>query len=531
MFSGFFVVFQPLFRYNFQVKRKDLGKLSRDELVELVLSVSKSLDESEARERELQEKLNAAVAEIERLRAQGRKERADRFGPKREDANAFNEAEASPAGEAPQTPPERSGGGAKRGRKAGFRKDDSWYESRASETVHVYPGGGQTLPEGHSELSSTTSFKCVYVRGFVKVIRYVHHKTKAPDGSIGYATKEADPFQKSVCTPSLIAALMANKFLLGIPYYRQEKLMLKEAGIDRQDMCRWQMEATGLLKPIADLLLSRLLSSPSKAVYSDETTLRCVLEKKGKCYLWVFCSGFYEHPIYCYSFENGRGHEHPEARLGGYDGWLETDAWGAYALLGVKNCYCWAHARRKFFDYLKGVPKEDRERSVAFGAISRIDAVFGLERSFKEAGLGPEAIKAKRNAGDYLAALDGIKSYLESFDYVEGSALWGAVHYLLDRWDGFVEYVNNGHIEMSNNISERAIKPFVVDRKNFLFAFSRDGAESSAVYFTLQQTARANGLDPEKYIAKCIDLCVGRDPKGDYSDLLPWELCKTYDLK
>ena len=72
----------------------------------------------------------------------------------------------------------------------------------------------------------------------------------------------------------------------------------------------------------------------------------------------------------------------------------------------------------------------------------------------------------------------------------------------------------NGHVEMSNNISERAIKPFAIGRKNFLFAFSRDGAESSAAYFTPQQTARANGLNPERHVAKRLELCAGRDPKA-----------------
>ena len=84
---------------------------------------------------------------------------------------------------------------------------------------------------------------------------------------------------------------------------------------------------------------------------------------------------------------------------------------------------------------------------------------------------------------------------------------------------------------MSNNISERAIKPFAIGRTNFLFAFSGDGAESSAADFTPQQTARANGLDPERHVAKRLELCAGRDPKGNYFDLLPWQLCKRYDLK
>ena len=515
------------FRYNLRVKGKDLGNMSKEELIQLVLGVSRELDKAKAEFRKLQEEHNAALAEIERLRAQARKERADRFGPRRERANAFDEAEATVAAQGAKS----AGESAKRGRKEGYGKDVSWYESRASETVHVYPGGADSLPEGHSEMASEVSYKVHYVRGFVRVVRYVWHKTKAADGSVAYPTKEADPFPKSVCTPSLAAGVMANKFLLGTPYYRQEKLLLSEAGIDRQDMCRWQMAATDMLRPVSDLLLRRLLASESRAIYSDETTLRCLLEKKGKCYLWVLCSGFYEHPIYYYSFENGRGHEHPAALLGGYDGWLVTDAYSAYGCLeNVRNCYCWAHARRKFFDYLKGLPDPQREGSVAFRALSMIDALFAEEAGFKKKRLGPDGIKEARNGKGYLAALNGIKEYLGSFDYVEGTALHAAAHYLLDRWDGFVEYVNNGHVEMSNNISERAIKPFVIDRKNFLFSFSPDGAESSAIYFTLQQTARANGLDPEKYVAKCIELCVGRDPKGDFSDLLPWELGKKYDL-
>ena len=95
----------------------------------------------------------------------------------------------------------------------------------------------------------------------------------------------------------------------------------------------------------------------------------------------------------------------------------------------------------------------------------------------------------------------------------------------------FNTYLRDGRVEMSNNISERAVKPFVIDRKNFLFSFTENGAGSSAMYFSLQQTARANGLDPEKYVAKAIELAAFMDPaKDDYSALLPWNLGKTYDL-
>ena len=140
-----FLDFGKAFRYNLEVKRKELESMSREELIKLVLGVSSELEDAEARFRKAQEELNAALAEIERLRALSRKERADRFGPRREDVNAFDEAESLDAGgEKPEA--------GKRGRKPGFEKDLSWYESRASETVHVWPGGAGGLPDGHEEI-------------------------------------------------------------------------------------------------------------------------------------------------------------------------------------------------------------------------------------------------------------------------------------------------------------------------------------------------------------------------------------------
>lgn len=104
---------------------------------------------------------------------------------------------------------------------------------------------------------------------------------------------------------------------------------------------------------------------------------------------------------------------------------------------------------------------------------------------------------------------------------------------MLERWDSFIRYCDDGHIEMTNNISERAVKPFVIARKNFLFSGNADGAESTAEVFSLVQTARANGVDPEKYLAKCIELAVGIKPndRKEWDRLLPWNLSKEFDLE
>ena len=102
--------------------------------------------------------------------------------------------------------------------------------------------------------------------------------------------------------------------------------------------------------------------------------------------------------------------------------------------------------------------------------------------------------------------------------------------YLLKHWKKFTTYLEDGHIEMTNNISERAIKPFVIARKNFLFNATTGGVSSSAIIFSLQQTARANLLDPEKYIAKVLELIKPNMSSDELDSLLPWNIAKSYNL-
>ena len=116
-----------------------------------------------------------------------------------------------------------------------------------------------------------------------------------------------------------------------------------------------------------------------------------------------------------------------------------------------------------------------------------------------------EKIFAERNTEKYLSLVDDIFSELESIEPSEGSALKRAFDYILNRKEGFLTFLKDGHIELSNNISERAIKPFVIDRKNFLFSNTENGADSSLIFFSLQQTARANGVNPIKYISELIN--------------------------
>ena len=142
----------------------------------------------------------------------------------------------------------------------------------------------------------------------------------------------------------------------------------------------------------------------------------------------------------------------------------------------------------------------------------------------------PHQIYEERNNEKYLALLDDVKKYAEEINAIPDSSLGKATKYLLNHWKEFTTYLEDGHIEMTNNISERAIKPFVIARKNFLFNATCDGAYSSAIIFSLQQTARANLLDSEKYIAKVLELIKPNMSNDELDNLLPWNIAKSYML-
>ena len=162
--------------------------------------------------------------------------------------------------------------------------------------------------------------------------------------------------------------------------------------------------------------------------------------------------------------------------------------------------------------------------------IELIDKLFVKEKTFKEKNLKASDIKANRNTKNYLKDLDSIFAKLKSIKAQKDSQLDKAIKYMLSSEQEFKNYISDGHIEMTNNISERAIKPFVIDRKNFLFSNTQNGAESSLIFFSLQQTARANGLNPIEYIKYVIDN-IGSNPSDEkLESLLPWNFKNRFPL-
>ena len=455
-------------------KEVNFNKISKKDLIELYRKKCEEFDQLEAKFRKLQEEHNQTILELQNIVEKDKLKAQRLFGKKTEKSSCLDNKEEE------FNIAERQSSQNKKGRKKGSKNFDKEYlESHVSNTEYIEPNEYEDLKNDPNVVlvGEDVSYKVSYEPATFKV------------------------------TKIIVTNTMINKFMYGIPYYRQSDVMINDGlNFSRQDLCNFQIRATEILKPMYDYLKKKLLSTSSNVICADETTLRVLENKKANSYVWVYISDFYNYPIYIYEYCKNRSKENVKKFLGDYNGYLLTDAYTGYENIdGIKNAFCRAHARRKFAEIEKTLSEEQKKESVAVRIRKKIDKLFFEESKFKESKFGPEKIFAERNTEKYLSLVDDIFSELESIEPSEGSALKRAFDYILNRKEGFLTFLKDGHIELSNNISERAIKPFVIDRKNFLFSNTENGADSSLIFFSLQQTARANGVNPLKYISELIN--------------------------
>lgn len=330
------------------------------------------------------------------------------------------------------------------------------------------------------------------------------------------ADREPNFIPGSFAAPEAAAYLMTQKFGMGSPLYRIEQ-ELKRQGIplSRQTMSNWLVWCAGhLLEPVYEQLHRELLKRD--VLHADETTLQ-VLREPGKAaqsnsYMWLYrTSGDTDRPIVLYEYQPGRGACYPEKFLSGYKGYLHTDGYAGYHNLpeGVTVVGCWAHARRKFDEAMKSLPKGKAKTGSAAQGLAYCNLLFKIEDGL--AGLSPEE-RYKQRLKQEKPVLDAMLAWANTRAAAPKSALGAALAYLKDQWQYLCNYLKDGRLELSNNRAERSIKPFVIGRKNFLFANTPSGAKSSAVIFSLIETAKENGLDPYRYLTWVLQTAPGLIP-------------------
>ena len=310
----------------------------------------------------------------------------------------------------------------------------------------------------------------------------------------------------SFASAEAVAHIVIQKFVMYSPLYRLEQEFNRQGlRLSRQTMANWLLNISEKwLRPVYDTLREQLCREP--VLHADETTLQ-VLKEPGrsstsKSYMWLYrTSGCAKQSIVLYEYQPTRKAEHAEAFLKGFSGWLHADGYQGYHKLpeNIRVVGCWAHARRKFDEALQTLPKEMQRDAPAVIGECYCPRLFKLEQAFAE--LTPEERYEKRLEQE-KPVLDALLSWANEMQAKTAlkSALGRAIHYLLEQWPYLTRYLEDGRLELSNNRAERSIKPFVMGRKNWLFANTPGGAQASAVIYSLIETAKENALDPYRYL-------------------------------
>ena len=183
---------------------------------------------------------------------------------------------------------------------------------------------------------------------------------------------------------------------------------------------------------------------------------------------------------------------------------------------GVKINRCWVHARRQFLNIIKGLPEKEAKKTKSYQVIKRFNEVFQMDS--KDDHMAPEEKKKYRNTKEFKDKLNQLYDYVMKLNPEKNTSLSKAVNYFKNAWDDMLTFLEDGYLEMTNNAAERAIKPFVINRKNFLFCKTERGADATAELFSIIQTAQANLLIPDQYLSYVM-YHIKSEP---IEDLLPW---------
>lgn len=424
-------------------------------------------------------------------------------------------------------------------RKARGLNKDTMADLPVEVIEYHLPEEEQVCPECHHSLhvmSKEVRKELKIIPAQVKVVEHVRYvyacrncekeNTTTP---IITAPMPAPVLSGSFVSPSLMAFVMNRKYSEAIPLYRQEQQFVN-FGIDlsRQTLANWMIHgANKWLKVLYDRMHTHLLNE--SFLHADETTLQVLQEDgrpaKSKSYMWLYATGRFGPQIFLYDYQFSRASKHPKQFLSGFKGYLQTDGYPGYNdVTDVTLAGCFAHARRGFTDALKALPdKASPSSTVATEGIEYCNKLFSIERTLSDL---PAEERYKERLDQSKPVLEAFLSWLnfKKQQVLPKSQLGKAIMYCLNQWGKLEAFLLDGQIELSNNRAERAIKPFVIGRKNFLFCKTPNGAIASAIIYSVIETAKANGLSPYHYLVYVFEKLPNMDLNSldQVDDILPW---------
>ena len=410
--------------------------------------------------------------------------------------------------------------------------------------------------EARACIGSQVSEQLEYIPAKFEVLQHIRHKyacthcgegkCAACDGKahIDIATKQAQPIEKGLPGPGLLAYIITSKLGDHLPLYRLENIF-DRSGIDiaRSTMCAWMMAAGKLIKPLVERMKSRIRQS--KVIHTDDTTVKVQdAARKGTCRIgriWCYL-GDEDNPYDVFDFSPDRKREHPQRFLDDFAGYLQADAYGGYdgiyargggvdggvGVGGVIEVACWAHARRRFFE----ARETDSRRAASM--LRLIGRLYAIERAIK--GRIARRLKTEptftreqqhaftRSIRQRLSTrtLAKIKTWLDAEKPIvlPRSPMGEAITYALNQWQALCRYCERGWLNIDNNAAERALKRVAIGRKNWLFAGKDAAGASHARLWTLIASAQRHGVDPQAYLRSVLAK-IGRTPLSELDQFLP----------
>ena len=368
-----------------------------------------------------------------------------------------------------------------------------------------------------------------FMPGYFKVIRHVRPKLSCTHcARVVQLPAPTRPLERALPSAGLLAQVVVAKYADHCPLYRQAAIYRRcGVDLDRATLAEWVAGVSGLVAPLVDALGRYVLAADK--VHVDDTPAPVLAPGRGRTKtgrLWTYVrddrpSGSRDPPAVWYRYSPDRKSEHPRAHLRKFCGILQADAYSGFGVIyeggDIIEASCWAHARRKFYDIYMA-----NHSPIAAEAIQRIGALYAIERDIR--GQAPEqrAAVRERHAAPLLEQMHAwLCATLPTLS--AKSNLAAAINYALVRWTQLTRYCHDGRIEIDNNSAERAIRPLVLGRRNYLFAGSDAGGERAANIYSLVGTALLNAMDPYLYLRHVLER-IADHPINRIEELLPWNV-------
>lgn len=372
---------------------------------------------------------------------------------------------------------------------------------------------------------------------------FVPAKVEVEEHHIGvYASKTDEHMVKadhpkallhgSLVSPSLGAAIINGKYVNAVPLYRLEQEFQRYGlQITRQNMANWCIR-------LAEEYLSILYNHLHKELYfyhviqADETPVLVNHDGRkagSKSWMWVYRSGhlYQKRQIVLYEYQQTRNASHPREFLKGYDGICVTDGYQVYHTLEkeleeLTIAGCWVHCRRRFDEALKLISKSYQKESHAFLLMKQIQAIYREEGKLNDLS-SDERLKQRQAVIKPL--VDAFFAYLKTINVSKKDKFGDAVGYAQNQEKYLRVFLTDGDVPIDNNASERAIRGFCIGKKNWQMIDTIHGAKSSAIIYSIVETAKANNLKPFDYVQHLLEEIPKHMNDKDCSfleDLLPW---------